>query len=175
MPRRSAVPLVISLALTIVLGVSCSRSEHKPAADSARTLAQIWAEVLGERDTIHLIFIKEIEEVNHQDCADLGAAARRIDDLTGEMVNSIGATSGQGEDRLRSIGNAVSRMASVTTKIRETALAESPGAFPELRFPLDYALHDIEYFFSADDLGHESVMARPGYETAPLPPPLSPI
>ena len=42
----------------------------------------IWAEVLAQRDKIQAIIAKELEDVTHEDCAALGAAARRVDELT---------------------------------------------------------------------------------------------
>ncbi|HTO55038.1 MAG TPA: hypothetical protein VMR50_16770 [Myxococcota bacterium] len=170
MLRRSA---LLSLAALVLLS-ACSRSEHKPPAPGSRTPAAIWGDVLGQRNNIHLGFVKELEEVTHKDCADVGASAHRLDDLLSELMNTLGATiSDRGQ--LRSIGDAASRLNSVVSQIRESALAESPGAWPELRFPLDFALYQMEQIVSPGVLGPDSVTSCPGFETKPLPRPPSPV
>lgn len=178
MHRRCAVNLAVALSLVALLGAACSRSgDSKPATagKTTRSIAAIWADVLTQRDQIHLIFVENLEDVTHEDCAALGASARSIDELLSELVNQMSAKSGQGDGRLRAIGDVVSRTTGVLSKIRETALAESPGAWPNLRYPLDQGLRELETYFTADDLAQESVMNRPGFETKPIPPPLSPI
>jgi hypothetical protein len=177
MHRRLAVKLVVALSLVALSGGGCSRSGDKHAdtpPPGTRPLAAIWADVLGERDTLHQIFIKELESVTHQDCADAGAAARRIDELFSEMANELGSRSGD-DGHMRAVGDAMSRASGVLAKVRETALAESPGAWVNLRFPLDQSLRDLESFFSGDDLGQESVVRRPGFEMTPPPTAASPI
>jgi hypothetical protein len=179
MPRRSAVTLALSLSLAAVLGSGCSRSrESKPAeatATKARSLAAIWADVITQRDVMHQIFVKKIEDVTHEDCAQLGAAARRLDALTTELTNHLGGMSGQDAGRLRQVGDVITRISAVINKIRDSALAESPGVWPQLRFPLDQSLRMFETYFSPADLGNESVTNRPGFETEPPPAALSPI
>jgi len=172
MPRRLAVSLAVALAL--VAG-GCSRSNQGKPAQGDAPLPKIWGEILDQRDAIHRVFMIELEDVSHQDCADLSAAARHLDALTGELTGAIARMPNADSGKLRAVSDAVSRLSSVTNKIREQALAEAPGAFPEQRFPLDYALRDIERFFTVEDLGGQSVTARPGFETEPLPAPLSPI
>lgn len=178
MQRRSAVYLAVSLSLAVALGAGCSRSRDSKPADAAapgtRPLAAIWADVLTQRDVMHLLFIKPLEDVTHEDCAALGASARRLDQLMTELSNRVGGTSGQGEGRLRAIGEVLTRITAVISKARESALAESPGAWVKLRYPLDQSLRDFETYFTADDLG-ESVMSRPGFETTAPPEALSPI
>jgi hypothetical protein len=181
MPRRSAVylALALSLSLAAVLGSGCSRSrESKPAEATpakARSLAAIWADVLTQRDVMHQIFMKKLEDVTHEDCSELGVAARRLDTLTTELTNQLGGMSGQDAGRLRQIGDVITRISAVINKIRDSALAESPGAWPQLRFPLDQSLRLFESYFSVADLGSESVTNRPGFETEPPPAALSPI
>ena len=173
MPRRLVLSLAAALVLVAGLG-GCSRSnQSKPAAGDA-SLPKIWGEILDQRDAIHRVFMIELEDVTHQDCADLSAAARQMNALTGELTGAIGRMPNADTGKLRAVSDAISRLSSVTTRIREQALAEAPGAFPEQRYPLDYALRDIERYFTADDLG-QSVVSRPGFETEPLPAPLSPI
>jgi hypothetical protein len=172
MPRRHA---TVALSILVVASLSCSRSEHA-AAPAVRPLSAIWGEVLTQRDTIHEAFVKDLVEVNHKDCSDVGTAARRIDELASELMNVMAAgAGGKDEGSMRALGNAVTRLTDVVGKIRESALAEAPGAWLELRFPLDFALREIEHYFTGDVLGQQSVTSRPGFETQPLPPPPSPI
>ncbi|MFI5315999.1 MAG: hypothetical protein ACHQ6T_09865 [Myxococcota bacterium] len=176
MPRRITLCFAVSLMLVAALGGGCSRSrESKPPTPSARSLAAIWSDILAQRDAMHAIFTKDLELVTHEDCASVSAAARRIDELTSEFVNRVGATSAPGEGRLRALGDALGRVSAVLAKVRETALAEAPGAWVGLRFPLDQSLKGLESYFTADDLGNQSVTARPDFETSPPPPPFSPI
>jgi len=179
MPRRSAVYLALSLMLALVVGAGCSRSRDSKPADKAvpgtRPLAAIWADVLAQRDVIHIVFMKDLEEVTHEDCATAGGAARKLDDLVTELTNHVGGMSEEGEGRLRAIGDALTRVSAVISKVRETAVAESPGAWVQLRFPLDQSLREFESYFTAADLGNESVMSRPGFETKPPPAAISPI
>ena len=179
MPRRFSQCFAVPLSLVAVLAVGCSRAGDSKPGDKAvpgtRPIAAIWADVLGQRDTIHSIFTKDLESVTHEDCAALGASARRVDELTTELVSHVGGTSGQSDTRLRALGDAIARMAAVFAKVRETALSEAPGAFVNLRYPVDQSLRQVESYFSADDLGNESVLNRPGFETQPPPPAASPI
>ena len=175
MTRRFPVRPVFALALAALLVAGCGRGHEASKANAARTLAQIWPEVLKQRDAIHAIFMKPLEDVTHQDCADLGAAARQIDALTSELGNAIGAPGEVDGGRMRVIGGAVTRISSVTQRIREMALAEAPGAWPELRFPLDQSLRTFEVSFKPDELGGDSVALRKDFETEPLPAPLSPV
>jgi hypothetical protein len=180
MQRCFAVNLTVALSLAALLAVGCSRSgDSKPAADAAvagtRSLAAIWADVLTQRDVIHQIFVEDLEAVTHQDCADLGAAARRLDDLYSELATHLSAKSGQADGRLRAIGEIVARASGVVAKIRESALAEAPGVWITLRYPLDQSLRELESYFTADELAQESVMSRPGFEAQPPPAALSPI
>ncbi|HTO07008.1 MAG TPA: hypothetical protein VMR86_08090 [Myxococcota bacterium] len=174
MTRRSAARPALALAFAALLVAACSRGHEAPKPVAGRTLAQIWPDILEQRDVIHAGFAKPLEEVTHQDCADVDAAARKIDALTSELGGALVPLK-LDPGRMRALGNAVSSLSAVTQQIRETALAEAPGAWPRLRFPLDASLRAFENFFSADDLGHQSVTLRPGFETAPLPAPLSPI
>jgi hypothetical protein len=176
MTRRFPVVPVLALALSTVLATGCSRHEAASSAGSGRKLAEVWKEILAQRDLIHGVFMKPLEEVTHQDCADLGAAARQIDALTNEIGNAVTANGAKLDSaRMRSIGVGVNRISQVTQRIREVALIEAPGAWPELRFPLDQSLRGFEGSFSPEELGGESVTLRPGFETQPLPAPLSPV
>jgi hypothetical protein len=175
MTRRFQVRSVLPLALAALLAVGCGRGHEAAKPAGGRMLAEIWKDILAQRDTIHGLFMKPLEEVTHQDCADLGAAARQIDALTSELGNAVAVGSNFESGRIRSIGGAVTRISGVTQRIRETALAEAPGAWPELRFPLDQSLRGFETLFSPQELGGESVSLRPGFETQPLPAPLSPV
>jgi hypothetical protein len=176
MQSRFAVFAAVAVSLAALLGAGCSRSsDSTPAAAKARTVGDIWADVLGQRDAIHLVFMKELEDVTHEDCAAVGASARRLDDLYSELVNVLGAMSPRDEGKLRTLGDVLVRATGVTAKVRETALSEAPGAWVNLRYPLDQSLREVESYLSPDDLRGESVVSRPGFETKPPPAPLSPI
>ena len=60
-------------------------------------------------------------------------------------------------------------------KIRESALAEAPGQWINLRYPLDQSLRAVESYFTPEELGGQSVVARPDFEVKPQPAALSPI
>jgi hypothetical protein len=180
MLRRTAVNLAIVLSLAALLAAGCSRSgDSKPPADKAiggtRPVAEIWADVLAERDKIHEAFVKELEAVTHEDCAAVGASAQRLDALYTELVNHLGARSGDDLGRMRQLGDAIRGASAVVQKVRESALAEAPGSWPPLRFPFDRSLRDVERYFTAEELASGSVVNRPGFEAAPPPAARSPI
>lgn len=177
MNRRSLTArLALSLGLVAALAAGCSRSEdaaQKPS--SARPLSQVWADVLAQRDIMQTLMGKALEEVTHEDCAALGAAARRIDQLTEDLAATVPALPEQSEGQLRATGDAIMQLKGAMAKIRESALAEAPGQWVHLRFPLDRALRVLESYFPPEQLGPDSVTSRPNYESKPQPPPLSPI
>ena len=140
-----------------------------------RPLSAIWPEVLAQRDTMQALLDKPLEEVTHEDCSALGAAARKVDELTGEVLSYAPTVPNQDEGRLRAIGDVIIHMQGVTAKIRESALAESPGQWIQLRFPLDQSLRAVESYFTPEELGGQSVATRENFETKPQPAPLSPI
>jgi hypothetical protein len=180
MQRRFAVKLTVALSLAALLGIGCSRSgDSKAPSDAAiagtRTIAAIWADVLTQRDVIHLIFVKDLEDVTHEDCSAVGAAARRLDELYSELASHVSAKGGQAEGPMRALGDVTMRASGVVAKVRETALAEAPGAWANLRYPLDQSLRELESYFTADELAQESVMNRPGFEAKPPEAPVSPI
>jgi hypothetical protein len=174
MHTRLAVKLSVAASLAALLLLGCSRSsDSKPAAalPGQRTIAAIWADLLTQRDQIHLVFIKDMELVTHQDCRDMGAAAARMNELYSELLNVLGAqTTLEDRGRVRALGDAVGRASSVSTRIRESALMEAPGMWPAMRYPLDQSLRDVESYFTAADLNSESIVNRPGFEPTPLPP-----
>jgi len=176
MKSRPAVRIALSLSLLAALAVGCSRSGEdgvKPSA--ARPMSAIWPEVLVQRDKMQELFAKPLEEVTHEDCAVLGAAARRVDELTNDILDIVPTMADQSEGKLRSIGDVIIHMQGVTGKIRESALAEAPGQWIQLRFPLDQSLRAVESYFTAEELGGQSVAARPNFEMKPQPAALSPI
>jgi hypothetical protein len=176
MHRRVTVNLALSLALAALFAAGCSRSGDSTAAKAPdKSLADLWARVLTQRDQMHIAFMKPIEDVTHEDCASVGAAGRRMDELFGDLVNVIGAQSGRDAGRLRSLGDVITHASQIVAQVREAGLNEAPGAWPALRYPLDQSLRAIEAFFTADELGNESVTQRPGFETSPLPTPPSPV
>jgi hypothetical protein len=121
------------------------------------------------------LMAKPLEEVTHEDCAALGAAARRVDELTADILSTVPTMPDQTEGKLRALGDVIIHMQGATGKIRESALAEAPGQWIGLRFPLDEALRSVESYFTPEDLGGQSVAARPNYEAKPQPAALSPI
>ena len=176
MQSRFAVSAAVAVSLAVLLGGGCSRSsDSKPPAAQARSVGDIWAEALAQRDAMHIVFMKDLEDVTHEDCAAVGASARRLDDLYSELVSVRGASKSKDEGKLRTLGDVLVRATGVTAKLRETALSEAPGAWVNLRFPLDQSLREVESYLSPDDLRGESVVSRPGFETKPPPAPLSPI
>lgn len=170
MRTRPAAKLAVALCL-VLLASACSRSsDSKLKVASDRTVGMVWGEMLDQRDKIHEIFIKEPEAVTHQDCTDLGIAARRMDELYSELAGIIGGQSGSSDEgRLRALGDAIGRMSSVIARIRESALAEAPGIWPGLRYPLDQTMRSVESYFSAEELNSQSVVNRPGFEATPPP------
>jgi hypothetical protein len=176
MKSRFMARLALPLGLIAALAVGCSRSSddaHKAAP--VRPLSAIWPEILAQRDAMQTLMTKPLEEVTHEDCSALGAAARKVDELTGEILSYVTTTSNQDEGRLRSIGDVIIHMQGVMAKIRESALAEAPGQWIQLRFPLDQTLRGVETYFTPEELGGQSVATRENYETKPQPAPLSPI
>ncbi|HXX48460.1 MAG TPA: hypothetical protein VEN47_09545 [Myxococcota bacterium] len=176
MARRVARSLAVSLALAALLaaGSACHKAKEADAA-APRATASVWADVLTARDAMHAIMAKPLEDVTHADCAELGVEARKVDALMSELTATVAADKDQSEGHLRAIGDVLGLTNQVLVKIRESALAETPGTWEKLRFPFDQSLHSVETYFTADQLGGQSVVRRPGYETTPLPPPLSPV
>lgn len=175
MIRPAAARVALALALVAALTAGCSRKEEAPKPGAARPMSVIWPDMLAQRDIIQKLLHKPIEEVNHADCSELGAAARKVDDLTNELLNAASQAFVGDESKLRATGDVVIRLQGVTAQVRESALAEAPGRWPGLAFPLDQSLHSVESYFTPEDLGGQSVAARPDFETKPLPAPLSPV
>lgn len=176
MKCRPATRLALSLSLLAALAVGCSRAgEHAKKTADVRPMSAIWPEVLAQRDKMQDLMAKPLEEVTHEDCLALGAAARRVDELTGDILSTVPTMPDQSEGKLRSIGDVIIQMQGATGKIRESALAEAPGQWIGLRYPLDQTLRGVETYFTPEDLGGQSVAARPNYETKPQPAALSPI
>ena len=175
MKRPVAARLALSLGLLAALAVGCSRSDDAPKTVPTRPLSAIWPEVLAQRDAIQTLMNKPLEEVTHEDCSALGVAARKVDELVGEILAYVPTMAGQDEGRLRSIGDVIIRMQGVMAKIRESALAEAPGQWVQLRFPLDQSLRGFESYFTPEEIGGQSVASRENYETKPQPAALSPI
>jgi hypothetical protein len=98
-----------------------------------------------------------------------------VDELTGDILSTVPTMADQSEGKLRSLGDVIIRMQGAIAKIRESALAEAPGQWIGLRFPLDQTLHAVETYFTPEELGGQSVAARPNFETKPQPAALSPI
>jgi hypothetical protein len=176
MARRIARSLALSLSLAaVVFAGSACRKPKETASGPTRPVAAVWADVLAQRDAIHGIMVKELEAVTHQDCADLGADARKLDGLVTELTAAVSADKTQTEGHLRAVGDVLNRVSASVQKIRESALAEAPGMWVKLRFPFDQALRDVETYFSPEQLGGESVVRRPGFEVTPPPAGLSPV
>ncbi|HTO70306.1 MAG TPA: hypothetical protein VMR31_10635 [Myxococcota bacterium] len=177
MTRRLARVVSVSIALAALVagGAACSRKSAPEAAGANRPLSAIWPEVLAQRDIMHEIMLKPLEDVTHEDCAKVGAASRQLGALVKELTITVSLDKTLTEGRLRMLGDLLNRLDLAITKVRESALDEAPGLWVKLRFPLDQTLHDLESMFSAADLGGQSVVTRPGYETQPAPEGVSPI
>ena len=175
MKCRPAARLALSLSLLAALAVGCSRSEEAKKTAAVRPMSSIWPEVLAQRDKMQDLMAKPIEEVTHDDCAALGAAARRVDELTGDILSTVPTMPDQSEGKLRALGDVIIHMQGAIAKIRESALAEAPGQWIGLRYPLDQSLRALESYFTVEDLGGQSVAGRANFETKPQPPALSPI
>jgi len=175
MKRPVVVRLALSLGLIAALAAGCSRSDDAPKAAPARPLSAVWPELLAQRDAIQALMNKPLEEVTHEDCSALGASARKVNDLTGEILLTVPTMVSQDEMKLRSIGDVIIQLQGVTAKIRESALAEAPGQWVQFRFPLDQSLRNFESFFTPEEVGGQSVATRENFETKPQPASLSPI
>jgi len=173
--NRSAARLSLSLVLIAALVSACSRREEPAKPSVHRELSAIWSDMLAQRDAIQKLLHRPIEEVTHEDCSALGAAARQIDQLTNDILAAVTDKHAGNEGQLRALGDVIIRLQAVTNKLRESALAEAPGQWPALAFPLDQTLRAVETYFTPEDLGGQSVAARPDFEKNPLPAPLSPI
>ena len=152
-----------------------SRSGDEKKAAPARPLSAIWPEVLAQRDAMQALFAKPLEEVTHDDCSALGAAARKVDELTNEVLSYVPTIPNMEEARLRALGNMIIQLQGVMAKVRESALAEAPGQWVQLRFPLDQSLRGVESYFTPGEIGGQSVAARENYVSQPPPAALSPI
>jgi hypothetical protein len=172
MARRLA--LSLSLAALVASGVACHKAQETDAR-TPRPTTTVWADILAQRDAMHVLMTKELEDVTHEDCAQLGADSRKIEDLMGELRASVAADKNQSEGHLRALGDVLGQTDQTVAKIRESALNETPGAWAKLRFPLDQSLRSVETYFTAEQLGDQSVVHRPGFEASPPPSGASPI
>jgi hypothetical protein len=170
--RLSTVSLALALA---VLAGACSRQAKQEAKPGERTLAAIWGDVLARRDSLHELMTKPLEDVTHEDCAKVRDDAREVGDLMQEFGAALTRGNGLPEGQLRTMGEVVTSVAQVAAQIRAQALNEAPGSFVKLRYPFDQSLRQVESYLSADDLGGQSVVRRPDFETSPPPEGLSPI
>jgi hypothetical protein len=176
MARRLARSLAVSISIAalVVAGGACRKGKETAAA-APRPIAAVWSDILAQRDAMHALMTKELEDVTHEDCAQLGADSRKIESLMSELTASVAADKNQTEGHLRALGDVLGQTGQAVAKIRETALAEMPGAWVKLRFPFDQSLRDVETYFTADELGGQSVVQRPDFEATPPPAGVSPI
>jgi hypothetical protein len=149
MARRLArsLAVTVTLAALVAAGGACRKTGENTAA-APRSIAAVWADILGQRDAMHELMTKALEDVTHEDCAQVGAGARQLESLMNELTASVASDKSQTEGHLRALGEILGLVGQTVTKIRETALAEMPGAWPKLRFPLDQSLRDVETFAS---------------------------
>ncbi|HXZ85732.1 MAG TPA: hypothetical protein VEI82_09600 [Myxococcota bacterium] len=173
-PLTRSLVLSIALAALLAAGGACSRKAAESGA-ARRPTAAVWTDILAQRDAIHAIMAKDLEDVTHDDCAQLGADSRKLEDLMRELTASVAADKSQTEGHLRALSDALGLVGQTLNAVRESALAEAPGKWVKLRFPLDQSLRTVETYFSADELGGQSVVHRPDFETSPPPEALSPV
>jgi hypothetical protein len=176
MARSQSLCIAVSLALCVLTASACGGSREKPGGEvKARPLPEIWKDVLAARDQFRVVSDKDLADVTHEDCALAGAAGRQLDQLSTELMQRIAETSSIDEGKKRTLASPLTQLQGVGNKLREAALDEAPGSFVVFKFPLDEALHAVESYFTAGELGAESVASRPNYESKPPPAPLSPV
>lgn len=175
---RSIVGLLMALALS--LGSGCQESvetESGAGAEGgqiqARSLPVIWLDVLAQRDRIHEAVSKGTD-MWHEECAQISSAAVSIDGLALEIRQRI-AENPSTEPRFRALADLLGYLQVSAAAFRENAVEEVIGAFPSLMIGLDALLQGIENHFTRDEIGSESVVTRPGFNTVHPPPPPSPV
>jgi len=175
---RRIVGSLLVLALTFAVG--CSKSDDKsggaPAESAtvqARSLPAIWSDVLKQRDRIQVATAKGTD-MWHEDCAEVASAAGALDALVVELNRRI-AEEPSLEARRRRIDEMVGYLQVTSTTLRSTAVDESIGPFPALMIGFDAVLKGVEDVFTKDEIGSESVVTHPGFNTVRPPLPPSPV
>lgn len=175
--RRIAGSLATSLvALALIAGTGCSGSGDdgaKPATVQAREMPAIYADILTQRDRAQKAIAKGTD-MWHEDCAEVAAASAQLETLLTELQQRAAAMPELG-DRARGIDSHVGLTLGVISTLRENAVQEIVGMLPGSMIQLDAYLRGLESYFTPEQIGGESVTARPGFNPNPPPPPLSPV
>ena len=168
------------LVLALAFAVGCSKSDETPggglgegATVQARALPAIWAEILTQRDRVHAAVSKGTD-MWHEDCAEVSSAAAAMDALVIELNRRV-AEEPSLEARRKHIGELVGYLQVTNKALREKAIDEVIGPFPALMIGLDAVLQAVEDVFSRDEIGSESVVTRPGFNTVRPPQVASPV
>ena len=163
---------ILGSLLVLALGsaVGCSKSNETPAGGSAesatvqpRALPAIWADILAQRDRVHAAVSKGTD-MWHEDCAEVSSAAAAMDALLVELNRRV-AEEPSLEARRRHIDELVGYLQVTSSTLREKAVDEVVGPFPALMIGLDAVLKSVEGAFTSDEIGSESVVTRPGFNT----------
>ncbi len=163
------------VALALVAGSGCSSGEQgaTTATLEPRELSAIYADILTQRDRAQKAIAKGTA-MWHDDCAEVSAAAGQLEALITELQRRAAAMPEIGE-RMRGIDSHIGLTLGVIANLRENAVGEVVGMLPGAMIQLDAFLRSLEAFFTPEQIGTESVTARPGFNPNPPPPPPSPI
>jgi hypothetical protein len=175
--RRIVGSLVV---LALALGTGCSESDEAAAGASvegaavkARSLPEIWADILAQRDRLHAAISKGTE-MWHEDCAEVASAAVAFDPLVVELGQRA-TEQLTAEPRHRGIQELCGYLQATTSMLRSEAIEEKVGVLPGLLISVDALLQGLENHFTREEIGNESVVTRPGFNPVRPPPPPSPV
>ncbi len=138
-----------------------------------RSVAVVWADILGQRDQIYSAVSKGTD-MWHEDCAQVSAAAAAMDALAVELGKSI-VVIPSSDPRRGGVELLLGYLQTTTSSLRSAAIEEHVGSLPAMMIGLDALLQGIESHLTREELGAESVVKRPGFNPVRPPPPPSPI
>ena len=167
------------VALALALGSGCSDS-GQPGEDASasttvqpRTISVIWVDILAQRDLIYGAISKGTD-MWHEDCAQVSAAAAAIDPLAVELGKSLYVIPAK-DPRRGGVELLLGYLLTTTAQIRTAAVDEQVAPLPGMMIGLDALLQGIESHLTREELGSQSVVTRPGFNTVRPPPMPSPI
>ena len=167
------------LLAALALG-GCSDSEPGAAEGAIpgatvqpRKLSLVWLDILDQRDRIYAAVSKGTD-MWHEDCAQVSAAAAVLDKLAVELGGSLGVIPA-GDPRRGGVELMLGYLQTTAHSLRSAAIEEEVGALPATMIGLDALLQGIESHLTPEEIGHQSVTKRPGFNPVRPPPKASPI
>jgi hypothetical protein len=165
------------VVVALAFGSGCSDSDPAEGGESAtvqaRSMSEVWLDMLVQRDRIHAATSKGTD-MWHEDCAEVSAAAAALDPLLVEFGKSVQVIP-VGDERRIGAELLLGYLQATSSTMRSAAIEEQVGSLPGMMIGLDALLQGLEASVGTAELGGVSVATRPGFNPVRPPPPPSPI